>query len=156
MPFNVRHKSSLPSYLQQYWAMIQVCLKRAKLQDSCAFLTIDERPVLANSTHRRGGVHIECPGYLALNDFASHTRHTSGSLSVSTFIPGIEQNWGRGIMDRDESFLSGVFMASTVADTCALSALPQWMLYVLMDVCNRSVRSLGLTRRLWLPGSLCG
>jgi hypothetical protein len=73
-------------------------------------LTVEEGWVEAGSTQRRGGLHIESPRY---TQFLDDPTHHEGKWQG---IPG-RIGWGRGVL-KDDQFIGGLYMASTVANTC--------------------------------------
>jgi hypothetical protein len=117
MPFKLFEIDSLPENCRQYWEIIQCCSAYIvnKEKDSIGYLTIDERVVEENFTHRRRGLHVESPGHLILNSTSQTLSYSGGS-----FIPGVEHHRGNGIMMRSERIEGGIFMASNVADSTAV------------------------------------
>jgi hypothetical protein len=123
MPFVLRDEGSLPACCRQYWPLVKLCADR-QYSYGVGYLTIDERPAAAGKSQRRGGLHIESPGFLpVVSGVKSQDGGTDGEGSDATesrFVPGVEHMWGMGVMSRDETVEGGVFMASSVAGTTAV------------------------------------
>lgn len=123
MPFLLQNEESLPACCRPYWPLIQLCAER-QTTSTVAYLTIDERPAAAGKSQRRGGLHIESPGFLpvvsGIKSQASSMGDIASGYQESRFVPGVEHNWGQGVMSRDETVEGGVFMASSVAGTTAV------------------------------------
>eukprot|EP01040_Poterioochromonas_malhamensis_P010762 gene10762-11730_t len=82
------------------------------ISNRIAYLTVDERPVAeAGASHRRGGVHVECPGALRRKEIADKSKYGS---DLSWYHP-----WGLG-RAIDEFLVGGIFIASNVSDTTAV------------------------------------
>ena len=74
-----------------YLPLIQACdLPRSEI-GKVGFLTIHEAEVNAGESHRRGGLHIDCPGMLLGEDGAVLTPSTMEELG-----------WGRTVVIGDE------------------------------------------------------
>lgn len=101
MPFIYGKKDSLPQAYQGYWNMIEQC-KCSKENGKVVFLTIDESMVLARSSQRRGGVHVESPGKLPF---------LKTPLKWKLWHP-----WGMGGWMLGE-LLGGIYMSSTVTSS---------------------------------------
>jgi hypothetical protein len=67
-------------------------------------------------SQRRGGLHVESPSVLPV----THSIRDLKYAMAGNFVPGVEHHWGNGMMMRDESFQGGIYMASNIADTCAV------------------------------------
>lgn len=110
LPFILGEKKSLPEVLQEYYDMIMMC----PLQDSelgkVLYLTVEEGWVETGNTQRRGGLHIESPRY---TKFLEGPSHEHGSWRG---VPG-KIGWGQGVL-KDDQFIGGLYMASTIAKTC--------------------------------------
>ena len=110
LPFVLGDKDSLPNDLQDYYDLIMAC----PLQDSevgkVLYLTVEEGFVEAGGTQRRGGLHIESPRY---SKFLQPASHEQGEWR------GVPRRigWGQGVLKNDQ-FIGGLYMASTVAKTC--------------------------------------
>jgi hypothetical protein len=70
------------------------------------YLTVTEGYVQAKETQRRGGIHVEAPGDCFQKD--------------SKFVAGLEYSWGMGLAETPDELHGGIFMASTVDNTCAV------------------------------------
>eukprot|EP01040_Poterioochromonas_malhamensis_P017510 gene17510-20151_t len=82
------------------------------IRNRIAYLTIDERPLSqAGASHRRGGVHVECPGALRSKEIADKSIYTP---DLSFYHP-----WGLG-QAIDEFLVGGIFLASNVSDSTAV------------------------------------
>jgi hypothetical protein len=111
LPFILGQQDSLPEDLQDYYDdIILMC----PLQDSewkkVLYLTVEEGWVEAGSTQRRGGLHIESPRY---TQFLEDPTHKEGKWER---IPS-QIRWGHSVL-KDDQFIGGLYMASTVANTC--------------------------------------
>ena len=134
-------ENTLPSYLHGYLPLILKCrdynkpyndylyttgvktlgviryenilrFDHTQLCNRIAYLTVDERPIVnSGDSHRRGGVHIECPGSLRSKEIADKSQYTS---DLSWY-----HRWGMGEV-RDEYFVGGIFIASNVSGTTAV------------------------------------
>lgn len=118
MPFNYKKKESLPVCCQQYWPIIQECVRRAKRdsdinQRFIGYLSIDERPAEVGRSQRRGGLHVESPGILPIPGFEN--KKESGK-----YIPGLEHHWGNGMLLSQESIEGGIYFGSNLANTTAV------------------------------------
>lgn len=120
MPIYVHNEvelnASLPPSCCHYLNMIKLCLRRLQLhkinKPKLGFLTIDERLVEKGQSQRRGGLHVESPGWLPT------PYEMPGRNDV--YIPGAEHHWGNGIMMREELIKGGIFMASNISNSCAV------------------------------------
>ena len=59
MPFLMHDLRSLPSYLDDYSESLKSILNHLPNIDGIGYLTIDERLVSADKTHRRPGLHVD-------------------------------------------------------------------------------------------------
>lgn len=124
MPISLKNLNrTVPSCCVGYIPMIELCLSRMYTgwgqsvpSDMIGYLTIDERPCVPGNSQRRGGLHVESPGVLPTIDSIDDLQYSLGG----NFVPGAEHNWGNGLMMRDETFQGGIYMASNIADTCAV------------------------------------
>ena len=104
LPFIMGDKYSLPEPLQKYYdPLIAKCPIYGREIGKVCYLSITERFIAEGDTQRRGGLHIEAP------------------VHKCDFSPGIEirASWGGGRMGCD-GFEGGIFIASTVSNTCAI------------------------------------
>eukprot|EP01040_Poterioochromonas_malhamensis_P013469 gene13469-14814_t len=82
------------------------------LKNRIAYITIDERPVSGGGrSHRRGGVHVECPGALRSQEIANKSKYTP---DIAYY-----HRWGIGHAT-DEYLIGGIFLASNVAHSTAV------------------------------------
>eukprot|EP01040_Poterioochromonas_malhamensis_P003858 gene3858-4121_t len=87
-------------------------LDYTNIRNRIAYLTIDERPLSqVGASHRRGGVHVECPGALRSKEIANKSIYTP---DLSFYHP-----WGMG-QAIDEFLVGGIFLASNVSDSTAV------------------------------------
>ena len=104
LPFIMGDKYSLPEPLQKYYDPLigKVPISFEELGKVCYF-SITERYIVKGDTQRRGGLHIEAP------------------VHECSFSPGdsFRAEWGGGRLGCDD-FEGGIFIASTVSDTCAV------------------------------------
>jgi len=105
MPFIFGDRASLPGYLQCYYPLIDQCPYMQDYEGKVGYLTVHESYVDVGDAQRREGLHIESPGIFC------------GDTTVSSFTPGEEHGWGRGIFWGPDKYEGGIFMASSVADT---------------------------------------
>jgi hypothetical protein len=114
MPFNLKKKNTLPVWCQQYLPLINSCLALVQPSDrTVGFLSIDERPAPNGHSQRRGGVHVESAGVLPVPGLEN-------VIESGRFVPGVEHQWGGGMMTREESIQGGIFLGSNIADTTAV------------------------------------
>jgi hypothetical protein len=115
MPFLLSDLETLPPYCRQYDEIIRLCRNdkpSSNAWENYAYLTIDERPTVEGTPQRRGGLHVESPGYLPVDP--------GQNAKEARFCPGAEHNWGRGVMIRNQKIVGGIFMASNTASSCAI------------------------------------
>ena len=82
LPFVLGEKESLPENLQAYWNMIEACPYVTEEIGKVAYLTVQESYVDATKSQRRGGLHIESPGFF------------TDDVHAESFHPGVEHPWG--------------------------------------------------------------
>lgn len=135
MPFDLmRLRTTVPAVLHGYLPLIKKCRlyvrahidrEKRKRQDAdsrvlcdpgdmrqrVAYLTVDERPVSAGESQRRGGVHVESPGAMRPRDVADKSQYTP---DLAYYHP-----WGMG-RAMDEFLEGGIFLASNTADSTAV------------------------------------
>lgn len=90
MPFIMGDLSSVPPELLGYAPLLAACTVPEDQIGSVGYLTVDEREVVADTTHRRAGLHTE--GF------------------------GTDGGWGGGGWGRS----GGLFVANTRPESCAL------------------------------------
>jgi hypothetical protein len=105
MPFMFGDKTSLPEELQCYFRLIEKCPYLEDELGKVGYLTVHESYVDASAAQRREGIHIEAPGVFS-------------NESSSMFSPAPEHAWGMGHFWGPDRLEGGIFMASTVSDTC--------------------------------------
>ena len=82
------------------------------IRNRIAYITVDERPISElGQSHRRGGVHVECPGALRRKEIADKSKYTS---DLSFYHP-----WGSG-RAIDEFLVGGIYLASNVSRSTAV------------------------------------
>ena len=108
MPFVFDEKESLPEEYHQYWPMIEKYGNDVSSSGSICYLTIQESMVLANTSQRRPGLHIETPG--CVDNLPPKFRLGMGQNSVL--------HWGNVYMEMHCK--GGIIMASTEPESCKL------------------------------------
>ena len=100
----------LPENLREYWTvMVKPLLGVLKGQHgTVCYLSVDERDVVENESHRRGGLHTESPGRLLKDAFLNG--YDIGSAAYTNNL-----HWGYSTATLN----GGLFVASNVADSCA-------------------------------------
>jgi len=134
MPFkmcNVFEECYLPENLLQYWQNLIKPLftsynAHARLQEGkICFLTIQESMVGHNESQRRPGLHTDNPGTISIineqlnsSDDKNDKDWSKGrGLSNANFY---EHHWGMGVNLRRNEVEGGIYMASTVPESCAV------------------------------------
>ena len=149
-------ESCLPPYLSAYWENLiepghyHVAsggwwpLFKEDQMGKVGYLTVHEGFVKAGTSQRRGGVHTECPGVLALRLDESDGKYFCVGNPRNLESPGeedesegrcvnVEQSvcagggwvtllrvgWGNGGYI-EENFKGGVYMASNIPDSCKI------------------------------------
>lgn len=115
MPFVMGDKLSLPEELRCYWGMINICVKTLFESKHAppptkrvGYLTVHESVVVnEGSSQRRPGLHTE-----------GFTRAPFDSGGVRELPQW--HHWGFGRAMNNGEFEGGIFMASTVNDSCQL------------------------------------
>jgi len=119
MPFYIDYKDSLPEEYQEYWDIITICNQMSSdyyernntvfkgrrnnhVIKKIAYLTIEEGFILTGKTQRRPGLHID----------------STRSKSISSTKTNNIRHWGRGRVHNNYSCDGGIYLASTVDDTC--------------------------------------
>jgi len=105
LPFILGDQNSLPSNLQCYFDSIEACPFVSEEVGRVAYLTVQENYVDVGTNQRRGGLHIESPGFF-------HDDPDSPS-----FEPGVEHPWGMGVFFGADHYEGGIYFASSVGDT---------------------------------------
>lgn len=141
MPIDIMDlERTVPEFLHQYLPMIRTCVVKTRVyidakrqkaprqrpspyenpRESCntkdmrnriAYLTVDERPVSAGQSQRRGGVHVESPGAMRHQEVGDKSQYTP---DLSFYHP-----WGLG-RSTGEFLEGGIFLASNTADSTAV------------------------------------
>lgn len=105
LPFIMGKKDSLPEAYQHYWPLIDQCNVPPEEGGKICYLTIQESQVSAGHAQRRGGVHIESPGWINDGGYYAEDRY----------------NWGCGVMEGDASKVKGgIYMASNISNSCKI------------------------------------
>ena len=117
--------TKLPRYLEKYYdTLIMACLNKDHTQlNKICYLTIQESFVEKGKTQRRPGLHVETPGIIYIpqqendNGAVDKVRYKKG---FGMFETGRQQLgwWGLGTFY--EKPYGGIYMASNVADSCAV------------------------------------
>lgn len=108
MPFIMGKDESIPQDLHGYLPLIRACdLPRSEI-GKVGFLTIHEAEVNAGESHRRGGLHIDCPGVLLGED---------GGMLTAQYVQ--ELGWGRVASHATASSCrqGGIYMASSIPNS---------------------------------------
>ena len=109
-PVDGRFTSGLPDSCAQYWSMVKRC-GGLSCGNSITYLTINEGYVPVGQTQRRPGLHIERPGSICKGD--------GGQLIGKDDPRHYPIVWGGGLFDAERRVpVGGLFVASTVSDTC--------------------------------------
>jgi hypothetical protein len=141
MPFDLFNaERTLPEYLHGYLPLIYACRNFTKssvdkrrlgekrqlgwreeprkyvdynddIRHRIAYITVDERPVQAGFSQRRGGVHVESPGAMREKEIGDKTKYTP---DLCFYHP-----WGLG-RSLDEFLDGGIYLCSNVTDSTAL------------------------------------
>jgi hypothetical protein len=104
MPFIFGEKDSLPTDLQCYFDLIEMCPYMKEDIGKVGYLTVHESYVDVGECQRREGLHIESPG-----SFSDDSR--------CKFIPAVEHRWGMGALRGPDFYDGGIFMASSQRNT---------------------------------------
>lgn len=105
MPIIVGDPDSIPQECRKYMPLLEACHPgydcfETELKHCIGYLTINEGTVEPGKSQRRGGVHVESPGYLR-----SHIGHTKRRATFG---------------GTEDYFSGGIFLASNVEDTTAV------------------------------------
>lgn len=141
MPIDIMDlEKTVPTFLSQYIPMIRKCLVKTRvyiddqrkkrprqrqspyeppreycdtnnMRNRIAYLTVDERPVSAGQSQRRGGVHVESPGAMRRQEVGDKSQYTP---DLAFYHP-----WGLG-RSTDEFLEGGIFLASNTTDSTAV------------------------------------
>mmetsp|Transcript_56404 Transcript_56404/g.167885 ORF Transcript_56404/g.167885 Transcript_56404/m.167885 type:complete len:458 (+) Transcript_56404:52-1425(+) len=99
MPFVIGDKQSIPPEYHQYWGLITSCPCHSE-RGKVGFLTIHEGIVPKGESQRRGGLHVDMSGMMAM---------------PGRYQRPVVLHWGRG---QAEKHVGGIYMASSVTDSC--------------------------------------
>lgn len=102
MPFIIGMRETLPEDLWGYWPLVESCPVKAEF-GRIGYLTVHEGLVPEGQSQRRPGLHTETPGLML------HGGHLEEDPPC----------WGLG-MAPDRHLVGGIYMASTVSDSCAI------------------------------------
>ena len=108
MPFILGQKDSLPNHLLCYHDAIESCPYLMSERGKVGYLTVHESLVRANDSQRRQGLHIEAPGVIL------------DQWTTTAFAAGREHYWGGGHFYNGDTFVGGIFFASSVDDTSVI------------------------------------
>lgn len=113
MPIVMGEESTLPENVRRYSQLIRSCLDHVPEEvGKVGYLTIQEDWVLPGQCQRRPGLHVESP--------AGEKRLGAGYLENIENLDGRLFRWGAGTLDPDLKPIGGIFMGSTVLDTCQI------------------------------------
>ncbi|KAL3915537.1 MAG: hypothetical protein SGPRY_007182, partial [Prymnesium sp.] len=111
MPFRMSDLSTLPPSVRDgYGPMVEICLATLSSEEieRVGYITVKESVVAAGETQRRAGMHTE--GFIReANDFTSRCVREP-----------FWHSWGAGRPITGGTFEGGIFMASSVSDSCHL------------------------------------
>lgn len=94
MPIILGDESSIPWFCEQYIPIIQYTAQLSNMSLSqVVYLTIDERPVAAGNSQRRGGLHVESPGLLPVLP-QSADGEALRYIASGRYVTGAEHFWG--------------------------------------------------------------
>mmetsp|Transcript_28022 Transcript_28022/g.68111 ORF Transcript_28022/g.68111 Transcript_28022/m.68111 type:complete len:451 (-) Transcript_28022:120-1472(-) len=124
MPIVAEDPTSVPKEYHSYLPLIQACRlstnktlfdrRPRKGERRVVYLTIQESYVPAGKSQRRGGIHTDRPG-----EFRSREITDGKYGKLNLFRPARGSRWGCGMFrGQSERFEGGIYMASTVSDTC--------------------------------------
>ena len=132
MPFKLyRPNETLPPELHAYIPLIRMC-PEARLvyrgadppMDRVAYLTVHESFVRAGETQRRSGIHIEAPIVASRGHVTKcpETRRPDGTLDWGSYHESEYRamSWGLGCCNKDGWPVDGIYVASSVSDSCAI------------------------------------
>ena len=120
MPLVVGEESTVPWFCKQYMPLISYVFQLSKFSLSqVVYLTIDERPVTAGSSQRRGGLHVESPGLLPILP-VSDEGETMRYVASGRYVTGAEHFWGGHAVLFDHNFCSYISKSSYSITTHAL------------------------------------
>jgi hypothetical protein len=105
MPFILGDITTLPQKYRHYWPLITACNIPLVEKKKVGYLTIHESYVAPSTTQRRGGLHIEAPGFFFKDPF----------LQFSSSQTWYEINWGGG--QWKEKKTGGIYVATTLANS---------------------------------------
>ena len=119
----------LPDYVKPYFSLIRFCSSGIYYDDYSVgydyskdkgkvfYLTIQEGWVEANQSQRRPGVHTDNPGSIKIKNHGNYLSSTKGggTYSLSWFTDNF---WGAGEILSSGNHKGGIFMASTVPNSC--------------------------------------
>ena len=115
-------ENTLPDFLKGYAPLIRECpvaVHKMPGYQRIVYLTVHESPVAAGETQRRPGLHIERP---AKNGGGGgyHAPYPHGPIQDFLKSEYRDICWGLGFSDKDGMPVDGIYMASTVDDSCAV------------------------------------
>lgn len=109
----------LPAYLKQYIPMIKRCRILTEdvylnntVHNVIGYLTVCEEQVPVGVSQRRSGLHIECPGLIRYGGRII-TRESGDPLFCRL-------KWGLGNVDCSGMPIDGIYMASSVSNSCRI------------------------------------
>ncbi|OQS05116.1 hypothetical protein THRCLA_02701 [Thraustotheca clavata] len=111
MPIVIGDVYSLPPDCARYAPLLRDCFIRCNQNGKIGYLTIHEGIVVADTSQRRPGMHVEAPNGMKLKE--KFKRNGNADFSWR------EIRWGLG-WRVNEQLHGGIYMASTVADSCGI------------------------------------
>ena len=79
IPFRLEDVNTLPTYLQAWKPVVQSVIELSPLGQGVGYLTIDEKEVFPNRTHRRPGIHVDGGTWASFPWAGVHTGMLIGS-----------------------------------------------------------------------------
>lgn len=125
MPFDLANpQNTLPNWCHGYLPMIQKCIDQIvdlsvsvydfDFESLTGYLTIDERPIIAGKSHRRGGVHVESSLWpVELTPLPSAIARSNNELIPASIC------WGGGPI-RASRITGGLFLCSNTSQSTAV------------------------------------
>ena len=125
MPIRLFHPDTFPENIRAYTRMILRCachssqcmMTRTSENNQVVYLTIHESRVPVGESQRRQGLHIERPGICAMG---GHTLSPDPDPDTNDRSLYRHICWGSGYYSMDNIPIDGIFMASTVSNSCQI------------------------------------
>lgn len=116
MPFVMDNVDTLPECLRPYWPLVQACTRSLSPEESAkvGYITVHEAEMTPDTSQRRPGLHTE--GFNATD--GQHPSARRSANQGNCLQEPWWHHWGFGRAIRPGRFEGGIFMASTVSDSC--------------------------------------